>query len=636
MENSFVILECDYLEQSYKNLEDYGIIGNLLTCALIGNDGSIDWTCFPHLESPSIFGALLDVKKGGFFSIAPNIPYSSKQQYNDDTNILETIFETQQGRLKIIDFMPAKMRHEISSLNIIFRKIVCTKGSLPIKIVFEPRFNYARELPKFSQTESQIVGEGVKNKVYLQIDNKITSKPIIKDTGVYLDFTITEGTDYWVLMKFNHSEVLTAGLCERILKVTDNFWQSWAHICDNDTCVFNGPWHGLVVRSGLILKLLTHRTIGSIAAASTTSLPEVVGGERNWDYRYSWIRDASFTVRALYSLDHGTEAENFFHWFKNKCLSSLDPKSMRIMYSLEGESNLQEQMLDHLEGYKQSTPVRIGNGAFNQHQLDIYGEFILMMYETLVDEKKLTKEEWAFISKTCDYVCNVWNTKDSGIWEVRGGPQHFTYSKLMCWVALDRAILISQEFSLLGNISKWIEERDKIKEAIIEKGFNKQMNSFLQILDPTSSVLDATSLLIPIMGLLPINDSKVQGTIEATTKHLTKNGLVFRYNSDDGLQGKEGTFALCTFWLVNALALSGRVKEAEEYFSGILKYVSPLGLLAEEIDPETNKQIGNYPQAFSHLGLINSARYLGIMKNKSLKTREPMKKEKLTTFSTNK
>lgn len=618
------------MKKTYKNLEDYGIIGNLLTCALVGNDGSIDWCCFPHLESPSVFGSLLDIQKGGSFSITPATKYSHSQQYIPDTNVLETHFSTDTGKVTLTDFMPTKVRHNISSLNIIFRKITCNSGTIDLKISFEPRFDYAREQTKFRTIDNQSIAEGDHNKSYLQLYHNKFLIPNVSASGIYYDLKITEGEECWVVMKYNLEEILSPEFCNRILKVTTNYWHSWAHICEKDQCIFNGPWHDLVVRSGLVLKLLTHRTVGSIAAAPTTSLPEVVGGERNWDYRFSWIRDASFTVRSLYSLDHGSEADSFFHWLKNKCLSSLDPSKMKIMYSLEGESKLQEKVLDHLEGYKKSYPVRIGNGAVDQKQLDIYGEFVLMMYETLVDEKKLTPEEWAFITQICEYVCEVWNTTDSGIWEVRGGPQHFTYSKLMCWVALDRAVRIAQEFDLQGNIEKWIQERDAIKQAILEKAFNKKINSFLQVLNPSSTILDATSLLIPIMGLLSIHDSRIQGTIDATKKYLTSNGLVYRYNADDGLHGKEGTFILCTFWLINDLALSGKVEEAEEYFKKILSHASPLGLLAEEFDTETNKQIGNYPQAFSHLGLINSARYIGLMKNKNLKSPEPMRLESIS------
>lgn len=616
--------------KSYKNLEDYGIIGNLLTCALVGNDGSIDWCCFPHLESPAVFSSLLDVNKGGYFSITPTSNYSTSQRYIQDTNLLETYFQSDSGTVTVTDFMPTKIRHDLSSLNIIFRKITCTSGAMNLDISFEPRFDYAREVPMFRVIDKQAIAEGKKEKAYVQIYNQKFIVPEANESGIYYDLKIHQGEDCWVVMKYNVSEIISPAYCNKLLEVTRNYWNEWAHICDEDHCVFTGPWHELVVRSGLVLKLLTHRTVGSIAAAPTTSLPEVVGGERNWDYRFSWIRDASFTVRALHSMDHGTEAENFFKWLKDKCLGSLDPAKMKIMYSLEGEANLQEQVLDHLDGYKHSKPVRIGNGAVEQKQLDIYGEFVLMMYETLVDEKKITDEEWIFISKICDYVCEVWNTTDSGIWEVRGGPQHFTYSKLMCWVALDRTVRIAQECNLQGNIEKWIQERDAIKEAILDKAFNKKINSFTQVLDPSNTTLDATSLLIPIMGLLSIHDSRVQGTIEATIKYLTSNGLVFRYNSEDGLQGKEGTFILCTFWLVNDLALLGKVEEAEKYLRGILQYASPLGLLSEEFDTTINKQIGNYPQAFSHLGLINSVRIIGLMKNKNLKSREPMRLEEIS------
>ena len=619
-----------FLIKTYKNLEDYGIIGNLLTIALVGNDGSIDWCCFPHLESPSIFCAILDVNKGGSFSITPTLSYSSKQRYLPETNILETSFTTTDSEVLLTDFMPTKDSLESKFHQIIFRQIRCSYGSMSLQVTFEPRFNYAQELPKFYSSNNQIVAEGKNERLYLQIQHKTPFKPDLKETGVYITLDISQGEECWVLTKYNYDEVFSPHFCQKILDATLSYWQSWAHICDKKNCIFNGPWHDLVVRSELVLKLLTHRSTGAIAAAPTTSLPEVIGGERNWDYRYSWIRDASFTIRALYSIDHGEEAELFFDWLKTKCLLNMDPENMQIMYSLEGKANLQEQTLDYFEGYKKSYPVRIGNAAFGQKQLDIYGEFVLMMYDTLVDEKKLTQEEWFFISKVCDYVCKVWNTKDSGIWEVRGGPQHFTYSKLMCWVALDRAVLIAQEFGLKGNIEQWTSIRDIIKQIILEKSFNKDMNSFLQILDPISNTLDATSLLIPIMGLLPVNDSRVQGTIQATKKYLTKDGLVYRYTSNDGLSGKEGTFILCTFWLVNALALSGNIAEAEEYYNRILQHASPLGLFAEEFDPDTKRQLGNYPQAFSHLGLINSARYIGLMKNKVMKKTGQKRIEKIS------
>jgi GH15 family glucan-1,4-alpha-glucosidase len=372
--------------------------------------------------------------------------------------------------------------------------------------------------------------------------------------------------------------------------------------------------HG-IVRSGLVLKLLTHHETGAICAAPTTSLPEEIGGSRNWDYRFNWIRDASFTVQALKNAGHVKEAKNNLKWFMDICKGAHEPRDIQIMYGLHGEADLEEIELPHLSGYRNSRPVRIGNGAAKQKQLDIYGELLNAFYETTQYRGVVSRGDWGYVMKILDYVCDVWNTTDAGIWEVRSGAQHFVYSKLMCWVAIDRGIKIAELSNFEAPIGRWDKCREDIKNAILQRGFNKKLNSFVQSFD--SETLDATSLLIPIRGFLPFDDDRVQGTIDAALKGLTtKNGLVYRYKGEDGLPGSEGAFVLCSFWLVDVLALSGRVEEAEDVFNNLLKYISPLGLFAEEIDPETGEQLGNFPQAFSHIGLVNSALYLGKTKRR--------------------
>ncbi len=333
---------------------------------------------------------------------------------------------------------------------------------------------------------------------------------------------------------------------------------------------------------------------------------------RNWDYRFAWIRDASLTVQALYNLGHTEEALSYFRWLRGLCgtFSARDDYfDIQVMYSLHGDSDLEERELNHLSGYRNSAPVRIGNAAARQRQLDVYGELVSAFYETRRYGEEISQNDWRFISKITNAACRMWKTKDSGIWEVRGGPRHFTYSKLMCWAALDRAIQMAEKQGFEAPLARWKKTRRQIRQAIIEHGFSQKLNSFVQAFD--SEALDATSLLIPIMGFLPADDPRVEGTIDATFNHLTENGLVYRYREDDGLPGTEGTFVLCTFWLVDALIQSGQLEKAEELFLGVLDHTSPLGLFAEEIDPASGHQLGNYPQAFSHIGLMSSALRLG-------------------------
>ncbi len=412
------------------------------------------------------------------------------------------------------------------------------------------------------------------------------------------------------------------------LEDTVSFWRNWAHQCEGpEKCVFTaGPWHDLMVRSGLVLKLLTHSETGGITAAPTTSLPEWIGGERNWDYRYGWVRDSSFTVQALYNLGHVEEARSYMNWLMDICTETFDPRDLRIMYGLHGDQSLKERELDHLSGYMNSRPVRIGNAASEQLQLDIYGEMVNGIYETTRYGESIDDSTWQFARKIADHVCRVWNTPDSGIWEIRGQPRHFISSKLMCWVALDRAIRIATEGENKKPENNWKRERENVRQAILERGYNQSIGSFVQSYG--SDILDATSLLIPVMGLLPFRDHRVQSTIDATMKELTSpRGLVYRYLGEDGLSGREGVFILCTFWLVDSLTLSGRLEEAEKLFGKVLESASPLGLLAEEIEPETGAHLGNYPQAFSHIGLINSALYLGNARGGKQKGPEPVGKE---------
>lgn len=625
------------MKKDYLKINDYGIIGDLLTVALIGKDGSIDWYCIPHINSPSVFAAILDKDKGGYCTVQPSKKFTSRQQYVKQTNILETQFKTSSGSLTVTDFMPVKHVGKLyeNTFPTLMRKITCSKGTVDVNIDFKPHFDYARSKMTFEKTDQ---GAAAKNhQEVLYIDTSASLKIDTKGAKGTLQMKQNEST--WVILQYNDGRRLSEEQCERALETTTGFWRSWVNDCDvcqTETGLFKGPWKEVIIRSGLVLKLLIQDMTGAICAAATTSLPETIGGERNWDYRFNWIRDAAFTVRALYKLGYVEESRKNLEWFMKICTENIDPEKIQIMYGLQGETDLKEQTLDHLSGYMNSKPVHIGNGAAKQKQLDIYGELVNVFYETSRFGIDISDKEWGLLIKVVDHVCKVWNTKDAGIWEVRSGYQHFVHSKLMCWVAVDRALKIADKQQKDCPREKWSKIRDQIHADILKKGFNKDINSFVQYYG--SDIIDATCLLIPIYKFLPFNDPRVQGTLHAVLERITtKDGLVYRYEhrTNDGLKGKEGAFLLCSFWLIDVLAYSGRIEEAKSLLYKMLDYTSPTGLLAEEYNPGTKEALGNYPQAYSHIGLINSALYIEKAEKKGLKALSEMEVKTLTAHLRN-
>ncbi len=561
----------------------------------------------PHMESSSVFAAILDMEKGGHFSVRPQGEYHSAFTYVENTNVLQTHFESPKGRLTLTDFMPIPLSGE-NGAPIIFRKIESVEGSAQCHVHFEPRFDYGRINAKYKKKSKGIVASAKKQCLFL---NSSIPLKIDHETAT-ADFQMDKGEIVWFVLQYDKQDHYSSQECEDILLKTIQFWIDWSHKCEEkDRCVFGGPWHKAVVRSALVLKLLTHRVTGAICAAPTTSLPESIGGIRNRDYRFNWVRDGSFTVQALFNLGHQSEAIQFLKWFGEICRNAGHPSELQVVYGLHGETDLEEQELDHLSGYINSKPVRIGNGAAKQKQWDIYGELINAVWELSRYGEEITEDVWGFVAQLVDYVCEIWSTPDSGIWEVLGKDQHFVYSKLMCWVALDRGIRIARQRKYYHRLGMWQSVRETIRLSILQNGFDDELNCFVQTFG--SKNLDATGLLIPMMGFLPFDDPKVQGTIEAVKKHLSNDqGFIYRYLGDDGLPGSEGVSILCTFWMVNVLALSGQQKEAEKLFQRILDFASPLGLFAEELESSTGTLQGNFPQAFCHIGLINSALYLGI------------------------
>ncbi|WP_137283430.1 glycoside hydrolase family 15 protein [Halorussus salinisoli] len=627
---------------SYAPLESYGVVGNLETAALVADDGSIDWFPFPHVESPSVFAAILDADRGGRFAVRPTVGFESEQRYRERSNVLETTVRTAGGRATVTDFMPV-VSHDYSvrtPRRAMYRRVSGDAGEVSVRVSFAPAFDYARTSPSFERTDADgrvdltVRATGTENDPTLLLSGATDGTRTdawefeIRDDEVRGTATVAAGETKWLILSgdgppddASPTPVRPADL-ETVLAETDDYWRRWAHDCpDESACVFGGPWHDEVVRSGLTLKLLAHDETGAIAAAPTTSLPEDIGGVRNWDYRYSWIRDAAFTAQAFYNLGHEDEAKVYLSWFLELC-DATDPENLQPLYGLHGDSDLDERLLEHLSGYRDSAPVRVGNAAEDQLQLDIYGEILDAVYEISRYGLDVDEDDWEAVRAVVDYVCEVWDRPDEGIWEVRCDPQQFVYSKVMCWVGLDRGIEMLDNGGFDGPREKWASVREEIRETVLDRGYDEEIGSFARSFDGEN--LDATGLLLPIIGFLPFDDDRVQGTIDATIDRLvTDRGLVHRYEGEDGLPGDEGAFLLCSFWLVDALALSGRTGEARDRFESVLEYASSVGLLAEEVDPRTGSHLGNTPQAFSHIGLVNSALYLGRTAGREQKGPEP-------------
>ncbi len=598
---------------TYQPIENYGIIGDMHTIALVGVNGSIDWLCLPHFDSPSVFGAILDDKKGGCFKIAPlsdGITY--KQFYWPETNVLITRFLSADGVAEITDYMPIHQAGKTDDQRLV-RRVTAVRGSMKLRMECRPAFNYARDkhttqvTPEGATFYSSGISLGLATPVPVAVDG---------DTAVS-EFTIHEGQAARFVMRQvpeggSYGASISDEEAVELFKRTVEYWRNWVA-----KCTYTGRWREMVHRSALALKLLTFEPTGAIVAAPTCSLPEGIGGERNWDYRYTWIRDAAFTLYGLLRIGFTQEAAQFMKWIEARCHELNPDGSLQIMYGLDGRHNLTEESLDHLDGYKGSRPVRVGNGAFDQVQLDIYGELMDSVYLYNKYGSPISYDLWKHLRTLANWVCAHWQKKDEGVWEVRGGQQHFVYSKLMCWVAIDRALRLADKRSFPADREQWTKTRDQIYEEIMERGWNDEIQSFVQHYD--SSSLDAANLMMPLVFFLSPTDPRMLKTLDATDRSpqqggLVSNSLVYRYNvehTQDGLKGEEGTFNICTFWLVEALTRAGRVDrsrldQARLMFERMLGYANHLGLYAEETGP-TGEALGNFPQAFTHLALISAA-----------------------------
>jgi GH15 family glucan-1,4-alpha-glucosidase len=601
---------------AYQPVENYGIIGNMHSVALVGMDGSIDWLCLPRFDSPGIFNALLDDQQGGCFKVAPCITAKAvthKQFYWPETNVLITRFVSPDGVGEVVDYMPVGIEPAQPGYHWLIRRVSVVRGAMTFTMECTPAFNYARD-----EHETLLKEYGaafVSPDISLELATDVTLDRA--DGGVTARFTLhEEETRFFVLREVTDEIVCNQPVSpareEALFHHTIHYWRHWI-----GKCTYTGRWREMVHRSALVLKLLTYEPTGAIVAAPTTSLPEGIGGERNWDYRYTWIRDAAFTLYGLMRIGLTEEAARFMGWIEERTHEANPDGSLQLMYGIDGRHDLTEQTLDHLDGYMGSRPVRIGNGAYNQLQLDIYGELLDSVYLYNKYGMAISYDLWCQLRKLIDWVCDHWNQPDEGIWEMRGGRQHFVYSRLMCWVALDRGLRLADKRSFPANRDRWLRVRDEIYEEIMAKGWNKELQAFVQAYG--SDALDASNLLMPLVFFLSPGDPRMLKTLRAINRSPAQGGLlsggqIYRYDvskTPDGLRGEEGTFNICTFWMVEALTRAGYaepsyLEEARLMFEQMLGYANHLGLFAEETGA-SGEALGNFPQAFTHLALISAA-----------------------------
>lgn len=578
-------------------LSDYGLIGNCHTAALSSSGGSIDWLCLPRFDSPSLFARILDSERGGYWQISPIGANTSTHRYLPNTNVLETTFNSDTGQVLLIDFMDithASQPHKAAP-GCLIRIIRGLEGTVELISRCQPRPNYGRELPQFSQQANPLTFGKFRLESFSsgQIQREITSDSA-DDT-----FTLAAGEQVSFTLAVTADDNQPTLNPNQALTSTTDFWHQWAQ-----KCTYRGPYRDAVVRSALTLKLMTYEPTGAIIAAPTTSLPEKIGGDLNWDYRFSWVRDSSFTLYALLLAGYLDDEKPFFDWLARTL--KMEDSGVKILYAITDEGQLKEQTLDHLSGYRQSPPVRIGNQAAEQTQLDVYGEAINAIYFAWKTDQYDFAELWPDVQQMLNWVRDRWHEPDNGIWEIRGEKKHYVYSKVMMCVALERGIEMAQTVSFSGDMDGWENSATQLRAEIMEKGWSEKLGAFKQAYE--SEVLDASNLLLPIVGFIEGTDPKMVSTLEATIKNLVSNGLCYRYKEQSADKKEtEGTFVLCTFWLINALIQAGKLEEADQRLEQMLSKSSPLGLFAEEMMPDSGLHLGNFPQAFSHLGVINTA-----------------------------
>lgn len=591
-------------------IADHGLIGDLQTAALVSTDGSVDWFCCPRFDSPSVFGALLDDERGGHFRIRPHRDYESRQMYFPDTAILITRFTTEAGMGEVVDFMPpagsvATGNHKLA------RMVRCIRGEMTFEVDVAPRFDYGRRAHTLdlSATGAVFGTDALTLTIHAvrEPGDERIAHARVEESDLHISIALTAGQVRGMVLESDAGgpprEIRVAEF-EQMFHETVTYWRNWLH-----HCTYTGRWRETLQRSAITLKLMTYAPSGGLVAAPTTGLPEQVGGERNWDYRYTWVRDASFSVYALLRLGFTEEAAQFSGWLRDRVAERVGGEGgpLNIMYRVDGSSDLKEESLEHWSGYRGSRPVRIGNGAADQLQLDIYGEALDSIYFADRRGLEVGHRGWNSVRELLDWLCTHWDQPEEGIWETRGGRQDFTYGRLMCWVAFDRGIRMAATHGRPAAVATWTEARDAIYDQIMDKGWNPDRKAFVQHYG--SPVLDSSLLRMSSVGFITPHDPMWGATLRAMDEELVTDSLVYRYDpgaSPDGLLGAEGTFSLCSFMYVDALARAGRLEDARLAFEKMLTYANHVGLFSEEI-AITGEQIGNFPQAFTHLALIDAA-----------------------------
>ena len=598
----------------YPEISEHGLIGDLQTAALVSSEGTVDWFCCPRFDSPSVFASLLDAEKGGYFKIAPDTTsYVTRQLYHPETAMLITRFMTVDGVGEVTDFMPVAGQTPTDRHRLV-RLVRVVRGTMRFVLELRPRFNYGRSAHQLTVTDNgavfrtddgmELTLHPVRERDSSPAGRRATVERMENDLRVIT--TLSEGQSSGMVLESMGGEPRRLALAEieELARDTARFWRSWVH-----RSTYRGRWREMVTRSAITLKLMTYAPTGAIVAAPTAGLPEQVGGERNWDYRYTWVRDGSFSVYALLGLGYPEEGAAFGRWLRDRLEESVGEASgpLKIMYRVDGSSDLSEEILDHFEGWRGSRPVRIGNNAADQLQLDIYGETMGAMFYGDAHGLEFAHQGWVSVARMMDWLADNWDQPEEGIWETRGGREAFTYGRFQTWVALDRAIRLADRHGRPSNSARWRTERDRVYDQIMSHGWNQEKGAFIQRYG--SDVLDAALLQMPQMGFIAGNDPMWLSTLDAMDAELVSDSLVYRYNpsaSPDGLRGDEGTFSLCTFWYVDALTRAGRLEEAELILQKMFTYANHVGLYSEEIG-RTGEQLGNFPQAFSHLALINAA-----------------------------
>ena len=590
-------------EEKYPAIADHGLIGDLQTAALVDTHGVIDWFCSPRFDSPSIFASLLDRDHGGHFRIGSAADGVTKQLYFPSSAVLITRFMAEDGVGEVLDFMPVDHPETVSDRHQIVRIMRTVRGSVRFALECAPRFDYGRQDHDLELTDAGAVFRAADAAV--TIHTPITLERIGRD--VRGEVTLSEGQTSAAVLEAGplvRPRTIESDALLGMAQATIDYWTSWLR-----RSTYVGRWREVVQRSAITLRLLTYAPTGALVAAPTVGLPEQVGGERNWDYRFTWVRDASFTINALLGLGFVEEAAAFLRWLNDRIVdeAGADSGPLKIMYRVDGSTDIGEEVLDHLEGYRGSRPVRIGNGAADQLQLDIYGEMMDSVYHAHLRGLRVGHRGWTHLRQIMDWLATNWDQPEEGIWETRGGRQDFTYGRLMSWVALDRMLRIAREQGFPADIVRLATERDRIYEQLTKRGWNPQRGAYVQHYQ--TDVLDASLLLMPLVGFVSPTDPMWLSTLRAIDRELVSDSLVYRYDpsaSPDGLRGHEGTFSICTFWYVDALTRTGRLDDARLVLDKMLTYANHLGLFSEEIGL-TGEQLGNFPQAFSHLALINAA-----------------------------